>query len=424
MQYRCVKGMSDIYLDEMSRWQFIEEKARSFFSARVYEEIRTPVVEYTELFCRSIGEASDIVSKEMYSFEDRGGRSLTLRPEMTASVIRAVIENNLLKKREPLKLLYMGPMFRAERPQAGRKRQFYQIGVEVIGDASPLADAMLIRDAANFLKALGLKENEFSITINNVGCSECRPAFLDTLRSFCKERLDELCNDCTFRYEKNVLRIFDCKNPACKKIISSAPKVSEHVCETCAAHYAQMQRELDRFSVAYTSDPSIVRGLDYYTSSVFEITSSKLGAQDAIGAGGRYNNLMQELGGPQKGATGFALGVERLLMCLEDELKDYSSPALQKTVYVAYAKNEYCEQAKDVISSLENAGIATYSDCDARSLKGQLKRANKLGFRWVLILNEGEVEAGKVTLKDLSREDNNQELVRIDDVVDVMKRKF
>jgi len=415
MQYKTVKGMSDICFPEIQKWQFVESKAREFFGARLYEEIRTPIVEYTELFKRSIGESSDIVNKEMYSFDDRGGRGLTLRPEMTASVIRAVVNNNLLGLREPLKLLYLGSMFRAERPQAGRKRQFYQIGVEVIGDNDPWCDAEVIRDLAFFLESLGLQKTEISIKLNNVGCNECRPAFLDQLRNFFSSRINSLCENCQFKYEKNVLRIFDCKNEKCKAIAQEAPKVTDNVCRNCDEHFSRVLSYLDQFGIEKEVDKNIVRGLDYYTSTVFEVTSPKLGAQDAIAAGGRYNNLMKELGGDDKGAIGFALGVERLLMCLAKSLELYTPDILQKTVYIAYSDAQYCVQAKQLIARLivrlEALGYATYSDLDGRSLKSQLKRANKFGFRWVLILNKDEVERGRYQLKDLQTEDSDQCLI-------------
>jgi histidyl-tRNA synthetase len=416
MQYKTVKGMSDITFPEMKYWHFIEDNARTFFGRRLYEEIRTPLVEYTELFQRSIGETSDIVNKEMYTFEDRGGRSLTLRPEMTASVIRAVVNENLLGVREPLKVLYLGQMFRAERPQAGRKRQFYQIGVEVIGNDFPFCDVEVIRDLAYFLFSLGFTEDEIAVKINNVGCNECRPAFLGELRTFFQSHLSSLCESCNFKYEKNVLRIFDCKNDACRAISAQAPKVTDNVCNRCQNHFSAVIDGLDLFHVPYSIDKNMVRGLDYYTSTVFEVTSSKLGAQDAIAAGGRYNNLLKELGGPDKGAIGFALGVERLLICLQNVLKTYQSDIVSKTIYIAYAHADYLDEAKKMIAKLERSGFATYIDCDSRSLKSQLKRANKFGFRWVMILNNDEIEKGMITIKDLSAQDGGQLLLSLNDI--------
>ncbi|MBU1863633.1 MAG: histidine--tRNA ligase [Candidatus Omnitrophica bacterium] len=403
--------MSDIFLPEVTNWQFVEDEARLFFKARLYEEIRTPVVEYTELFQRSIGEVTDIVSKEMYTFCDRGERSLTLRPEMTVSIVRAVIENNLLGIREPLKLFYSGPMFRAERPQAGRKRQFYQIGVEVIGNDSPFCDAEVIRDLVFFLERLGLERDACTVKLNNIGCPQCRPAFLKKLREFFTTQKESLCESCQVKFEKNVLRIFDCKNKECKEIAAGAPKVSDNVCEGCREHFTAVEKGLMLFQIPYTIDKNIVRGLDYYTSTVFEVTSKKLGAQDAIAAGGRYNNLLRELGGEDKSAIGFALGVERLLVCLEDSLKKNPSSVLERTVYVAYGDNAYIDQAKQILARLEALGYATYADLDKRSLKSQLKRANKFGLRWVLILNQDEVERGTYQLKDLRSLDVDQCLI-------------
>lgn len=424
MQYKTVKGMSDIVFPEMRGWQFIEHTAQRFFGARLYEEIRTPIVEYTELFQRSIGEASDIVSKEMYSFNDRAGRSLTLRPEMTASVIRAVVNNNLLGLREPLKLFYSGAMFRAERPQAGRKRQFHQIGVELIGNSDPWCDAEVIRDLTFFLFALGLTPAEIKLKLNNVGCDHCRPAFIEKLRDYFAPRLALVCDNCRFKYDKNVLRIFDCKNDACSDLALSAPKVSDHVCDACADHFKKVLAYLDTCCVDYVVDQNIVRGLDYYTSTVFEVTSSKLGAQDAIGAGGRYNTLLSELGGPHKGAIGFALGEERLLICLKDILQSRELNTLARSIYVAYSDAEYLKIVRDIIARLEKTGVATYGDLDGRSLKSQLKRANKFGFRWALIVHQGEYESGECTVKDLhsNAEDDGQSTIQLtqleDDIFD------
>ena len=414
MEYKSVKGMSDIFLPEIRVWQFIENEARVFFQKRLYEEIRTPVVEYQELFTRSIGEASDIVNKEMYSFTDRGGRALTLRPEMTASVIRAVIENNLLTVREPLKLFYIGPMFRAERPQAGRRRQFFQMGVEVIGNDLPFCDAEVIKDIALFLTRVGLKKEEFTVKLNNVGCATCRPDFVKKLRSFFQKNKAAFCKDCLFRFEKNVLRIFDCKNDACKKVLKKAPKINENVCPRCRDHFNKVQEGLQVFDVPFTVDKDIVRGLDYYTSTVFEVTSTKLGAKDAIAAGGRYNNLMKDLGGAAKSAIGFALGMERLIMCLDASAEEPQSAILSETVYVAYSDPKYIDACKQVCARLERIGCASYTDLDGRSLKSQLKRANKFGLRWVLILNKNEVEKGYYTLKDFCYKGEDQCLINIE----------
>jgi len=401
--------MSDIYGDEMRIWAYVEATMRSYFSARLYEEIRTPIVEYTELFTRSIGESSDIVSKEMYTFVDRGERSLTMRPEGTASVIRAIIENSLVAKRDPLKLFYMGPMFRAERPQKGRKRQFYQCGVEMVGDLTAINDAEVIRDAVQFVDEVGIPKDTLSVKINTLGCSECRTAFIETLKKYFKNDFDALCEDCHFRYDKNVLRIFDCKNKDCRGIIDKAPKVTDNVCPQCERDFAVVQEELTRFQVPFVVDKDIVRGLDYYTGVVFELTSSALGAQDALGAGGRYDNLMAECGGPKKSAVGFAFGMERMMMCLGNVI--IPDMSLAKTVYVAYGDNEYASDARDIAAQCETNGIATYGDYEGRSLKSQMKRANKFGFRWMIILNVDEWKEGTVTIKDLAAEDDGQVIV-------------
>ena len=413
MSYKTLKGMDDISFPDIYHWQYVETKAGEFFGRRLYEEIRTPIVEYTDLFQRSIGEASDIVNKEMYTFLDRGGRSLTLRPEMTASVIRAVINNNLLAQREPLKLFYSGPMFRAERPQAGRKRQFFFFFFEVVGNPDPFCDAEVIRDLVTFLEYLGLQKNDLTLRLNNVGCNDCRPGYLESLRGFFQGQISDMCKNCRFKFAKNVLRIFDCKNPACRAVAAQAPKVTDHVCQECRTHFDALVGFLDLFDIEYTVDKNIVRGLDYYTSTVFEVTSRKLGAQDALAAGGRYNNLLKELGGPDKGAIGFAIGIERLLICLADILRDYKTGILEKSVYIAYGDSSYISSAQELIARFEKSGLPSYADYDSRSLKSQLKRANKYGFRWVLILNKDEFERGDVTLKDLHAKDDGQRRIPV-----------
>jgi len=319
-----------------------------------------------------------------------------------------VIENNLLTKREPLKLFYAGPMFRAERPQAGRRRQFFQIGVEVIGNDSPFCDAEVIKDLCFYLQKVGLKRDEYTVKLNNIGCTKCRPSYMKRLKEYFETKTEKLCVDCRFKFKRNVLRIFDCKKEGCRILAKDAPKIGDVVCETCRAHFQAVKTGLQTFGIQYNVDKDIVRGLDYYTSTVFEVTSIQLGAKDAIAAGGRYNNLMEELGGENKAAVGFAVGVERLLMCLEDDLVHYSSDLLNKTVYIAYSDKKYIEQCKGVTARLENIHYATYSDLDGRSLKSQLKRANKFGFRWVLILNKDEVEIGIYTLKDLRSKEKDQ----------------
>jgi len=423
MRYRGVKGMSDILPEEIKNWHFVERCAETFFNQRLYEEIRTPLLESSELFSRSIGEGTDIVNKEMYSFVDRGGRNLTLRPEMTASVIRAVIENNLLAKREPLKLFYKGPMFRAERPQAGRRRQFYQIGVEVIGSDSPLYDAEVIKDLSLFLTSIGLTSSDFSIQLNSIGCPCCRPPYLEKIRNYFQTKKEKLCADCIVKLGKNVLRILDCKKDECVQCSKEAPRMLDSLCGACRDKFSCVKKGLHAFGIPYEINTGIVRGLDYYTGTVFEVTSEKLGAKDALAAGGRYDTLMKELGGADKGAIGFAIGMERLLQLFVQKTELVPS-YVEKTVYIAYAFEQYQEFLQRIIGRLEQAQIPVYADFDSRSLKAQLRRAHKFGFRWVLILNEGEVEQGNVVLKDLCATQGEQVIIAVERLEEELKQKI
>ncbi len=405
MEYKVIKGMSDILPSEIYKWQYVEERAKDFFSSRFYEEIRTPVLEYASLFIRSIGESTDIVSKEIYSFTDRGGRELALRPEATASVVRAVAEANLLAKRDIWKLFYFGPMFRAERPQAGRKRQFYQLGVEVIGPVSAEADAVTVKDLALFLSRLGFAEGDIELQVNSIGKDCCRGGYKEKLRKYFSESFGSLCESCKVKYEKNILRIFDCKNEVCRKISSGAPKITDNLCADCAAYFERFCEFLDKFGIKYSVNKEIVRGLDYYTGVVFEVATGLLGAQDAIAAGGRYDSLMSEISGGKvnAGAVGFAMGMERVILALERAGVDILpiNNRLKKSVYIAYADKSFAENIPEISNFLESEGIPSYWEVEFKSLKSQMKRCNKFGFKWALILNSGDYEEGKVSLKDM-----------------------
>ncbi|MBN1493824.1 MAG: histidine--tRNA ligase [Candidatus Omnitrophica bacterium] len=418
MKYQAIRGMSDIVPPEITQWQALESVTRSFLNKRSYQEVRTPLVEYTELFTRSIGEETDIVFKEMYTFEDRKGRSLTLRPEMTASVVRAVIENNLIAQDDTARFYYIGPMFRAERPQAGRRRQFHQIGVELFGKADFFQDAEVIMLLRDFLLALGLNENEFAININSIGCKTCREPFNAKLTEYLRSKGSELCGDCMRRMQTNMLRVFDCKVEACKTVCAGSPKITDNLCDECNHYFAGLRRQLDDLKIKYAIVPSMVRGLDYYSGPVFEITSSKLGAQDAIAAGGRYDGLVKSCGGPDVGGIGFAIGVERLLQLVGTSL---GSGQTDQLIYIAHSDSESSKaRALALYAELVKNDINVFIDVAKGSLKSQLRQANKLNARCVLIIGDEELDEGTVSIKDM--QSGEQSSVKSADVVNVVKK--
>ncbi len=397
MKFQSVKGMDDLFSPEIEKWQALENKTRTFLEAYGFREIRTPILEATELFQRSIGEASDIVHKEMYTFQDRGDRSLTLRPEMTASVVRSVLEHNLLKDNEPLFLYYFGPMFRAERPQAGRKRQFNQIGVETLNTHSAVNDAELMILVKNFLDWLGLKNYRFKL--NHLGTSEDKKLYAQKLTDYFKSVEFKLCSDCRFRLSRNVFRIFDCKVESCQTFIHEAPKAQLSV--EAKTNFDQIAMMLKNAQVPFVSENKLVRGLDYYTGIVFEVTSEGLGSQDALLAGGRYDALIHDLGGPNKGASGFSIGVERLLSVLESQKIDLSESVSKNTVYVAALVDgeKTCAFYRSIAQALVAAKRRAHYSFLKGSVSSHLSRANKLKAGYVLIVGEDEWKSGEVSLK-------------------------
>jgi histidyl-tRNA synthetase len=389
-----IKGMNDILPGEVETWQTLEEAARRIFRAYGFSEIRVPVVEKTELFCRSIGEATDIVEKEMYTFTDKGGTSLTLRPEGTAPVMRAFIEHKL-HARDPLaKLYYLGPMFRYERPQKGRYRQFHQIGAEVIGLEDPRCDAQVLVMLAHYFEDIGI--TDVRLQINSLGCPECRPGYRQALVAFLESRLDALCADCRRRWQTNPLRVLDCKVPGCKEATAAAPLVLDHLCNDCADHFGQVQARLNDLGTPFEVNPRMVRGLDYYTRTTFEMVTGSLGAQNAVAAGGRYDGLIRDLGGPPLPGIGFAIGVERLVLL---KAGDQVEPRLD--CYIATLGQEAARRAFVVMNRLQRSGLQVETDFEGKSLKAQMRRAGKLGARFVVILGGDELAAGKVQLRDM-----------------------
>lgn len=397
MKFQSVKGMDDLYSPEIEKWQVLEDKTRTFFEAHGFREIRTPLLELTELFQRSIGEASDIVHKEMYTFEDRGGRSLTLRPEMTACVVRSVLEHNLIKENEPLYLYYFGAMFRAERPQAGRKRQFHQIGIETLNTHSAINDAELLIMVHHFLHSLGVQNYRFKL--NHLGSSEDRSRYSERLVKYFREIESKLCADCQFRLSHNVLRIFDCKVESCKPLIEHAPK--PELSGKAKEDFEQILSQLTQAEVPFVRENKLVRGLDYYTGFVFEVSAEGLGSQDALLAGGRYDSLIHDLGGPSKGASGFSIGIERLLSVLESQKIDLAQSVSKETVYVAALVDgmETCSFYRTVSDALVKAKKRAHFSFLKGSLSSHLSRANKMKAGYVLIVGEEEWKTREVSLK-------------------------
>jgi len=398
--------MNDILPGEIETWQFLEETARQVFRGYGFAEIRLPVVEKTELFCRSIGESTDIVEKEMYTFDDKSGHSLTLRPEGTAPVMRAFIEHKLHAGDPVSKLYYIGPMFRYERPQKGRYRQFYQIGAEVIGVDDPKIDVQVLAMLMHYLNAAGIENVE--LQINSLGCPECRPGYRRALIDFLEARLDPLCSDCRRRYQSNPLRVLDCKVPGCKEATAQAPSVLEHLCAGCEDHFATVRRHLETLNLPHTVNPRMVRGLDYYTRTTFEMVTNRLGSQNAVAAGGRYDGLVKSLGGPELPGIGFAMGLERLVLMKGAGGTVAPAPEL----FFAGIGEAASDQAFLLMSALQKSGIRAEMDFLGKSLKAQMRRANKLGAARVLIIGEEELAKGSAQLKDMA--DGSQQEIRLD----------
>jgi histidyl-tRNA synthetase len=386
--------MNDILPGEIETWQFLEETARRIFRAYGFAEIRVPVVEKTELFCRSIGESTDIVEKEMYTFTDKGGTSLTLRPEGTAPVMRAFIEHKLYAQDPIAKIYYLGPMFRYERPQKGRYRQFYQIGAEIIGLDDPRSDAQVLAMLAHYFEAVGI--SDVQLQINTLGCPDCRPGYREALVAFLSSRLEALCEDCRRRWQTNPLRVLDCKVPGCREATAAAPSVLDHLCAGCSDHFDRVQSHLNDLATPFAVNARMVRGLDYYTRTTFEMVTGSLGSQNAVAAGGRYDGLIRDLGGPALPGIGFAMGVERLVL-----LKGAPQTGPRIDCFLAALGTEAERQAFVLLNRLQRDGLQVEADFEGKSLKAQLRRAGKLGARFAAILGEAELAAGQIQLRDM-----------------------
>ena len=400
-----IKGFNDILPDTVSVWQQIESTARRIFELYGFAEIRVPIMEKTELFSRSIGDATDIVEKEMYSFVDKGENRVTLRPEGTAGVMRSYIEHKLYAQDPVAKLYYMGPMFRYERPQKGRYRQFHQIGAEAIGINDPKIDAQVLVMLCHFFSELGLTEP--SLQINSLGCAECRPAYRQALKDYLLTRRELLCEDCLRRYETNPLRTLDCKSSGCKEATLDAPSVLDHLCADCDDHFTQTQRYLRDVGAVFTINPRMVRGLDYYTRTTFELVTGQLGAQSAVAAGGRYDGLIADLGGPKLPGIGFAMGVERVALLLGE-----SVVAKRPDLFIAALGEAAQGKAFGIMSLLQRQGVRVECDLEGKSLKSQMRRADKVRARFSLIVGEDELARGEGMLKDMDA--GTQEPVLLD----------
>ena len=412
------KGTKDTLPSESAKWRYIEDSLRRLSSLYNVREIRTPMFEHTELFVRGIGDGTDVVNKEMYTFEDRGGRSITLKPEGTASVARSFVENSLDAMSLPLKMYYITPCFRYERPQAGRLREFHQFGLEIYGASSPYLDLDCITFAYEALTGLGLKN--IRLHLNSIGCPECRKTYTAALKEYFASHLDEMCSTCRERYDRNPLRLLDCKSPDCKAIAAGAPRISDYLCDGCRAHHAKLQELLKGAGVPYEIDEGIVRGLDYYTRTVFEFVTEDLGAQGTVCGGGRYDNLVQSIGGKPTGCVGFAMGLERILMLMEKQ--GITFPDERVGVFVMSQSADQADACMRITAELRRAGVSADTEMTGRSLKAQFKYADKIGARFGIVIGGNEISSGTVKIKNLS--DGTEEECALGDIAARMKEKI
>lgn len=393
------KGMLDILPQECGKWTALEKVIRDICGRYGFSEIRTPVPEHTEVFSRGVGDTTDVVSKEMYTFEDKGGRSITLRPEGTAGVVRSFLENGLYNAPLPVKLFYLISCYRYEKPQKGRLREFHQFGVEMFGATDPISDATVISLPHRIFEELGVKG--VSLHLNSIGCRECRAKYRETLKAYFENKKEKLCPTCLTRLEKNPMRILDCKDAGCKELSKDAPLILDHICDDCRDHFEKVQAYLTAMNIPFEIDPRIVRGLDYYNRTVFEFVSCDLGAQSTVCGGGRYDGMTTQLGGEDYPGIGFAMGIERFLLMLESQgivLGEDECPDL----YIAPMGEAAKVKAAALLAELTGQGASVATDLMGKSLKAQMKYANKIGAKYVLVLGDGELESGKAVLKDMT----------------------
>jgi histidyl-tRNA synthetase len=414
--YQAARGTTDILPEEQPYWRYVEKAITEITGLYGYKRIDTPIFEDTGLFRRA-GEFTDIVQKEMYTFEDRGGNSLTLKPEGTPAVCRAYVQHGMQNLPQPVKLYYISPIFRYDRPQAGRYRQHYQFGCECIGEDDPAIDAEVIDMAWRFYKTLGLKD--INIQLNSIGCKKCRPAYLSLLKSYYNKYIDNLCTDCKNRLENNPLRLLDCKQASCQHIAENAPHNTDALCPECTAHLTQLKKYLEALSIPFSINHRLVRGLDYYTRTVFEVQPEEEGGQTTIGGGGRYDGLIEEVGGKPTPGMGFATGIERIILNLKKlDIKIHEPSMLQ--AFIAYMGDAARDAAIKLAAELRQAGISVIMSTGSKSLKAQLRQANTLGARYAVIIGEEEVKAGTVTLRNMA--DAQQESVGRGELAGKLKR--
>lgn len=394
-----IKGTEDVLPKDSYRWQFVEDVMRKESAAYGFKEIRTPVFEHTELFARGVGQTTDVVQKEMYTFDTKGGESVTLRPEGTAGAARAVLEHGLVNDSLPIKASYFVSCYRYEKPQAGRLREFHQFGLECYGTQSPAADAELICAAQSIFDRLGIKQ--LRLEINSIGCPTCRAEYHKALKEYFYGYKEELCETCNSRLEKNPMRILDCKSPVCSKIAQGAPKITDYLCDECKEHFASVQKYLDAAGVEYTVNPTIVRGLDYYTKTVFEFVTDFIGAQGTVCGGGRYDGLIEELGGKHLPSLGFAMGIERLLMLMDKQGIEIPKPSTCD-LYVAVMGESASLKSFEIIKAVRSCGLIAETDVVGRGLRAQMKYADKIGAKFSMVLGDNEIEQGKAVIKNMS----------------------
>ncbi|WP_455078327.1 histidine--tRNA ligase [Peptostreptococcus stomatis] len=417
MLTKAPRGTKDIIPAEAYKWNYLEEKFRDLCRLYGYEEIRTPVFEHTELFKRGVGDTTDIVQKEMYTFKDRGDRDLTLKPEGTAGVIRAFIENKMYAETQPTKLFYITPCFRYERPQSGRQRQFHQFGVEAIGSDTPSLDAEVISLAMQFLGEAGLKD--LTVSINSVGCPVCREDYNRLLKDYLATKADVLCDLCNDRRDKNPMRVIDCKNETCQANIVDIPLMADHLCDNCKDHFDQLKSYLDEMDIKYVVDKKIVRGLDYYKRTAFEIISNDLGAQSTVCGGGRYDGLVEQIGGPSGySGIGFGLGAERLLLTLEANGVEIGNPN-HTDIFVVTIGDKAKLKSFSILKDLRENHISADKDHLDRSLKAQFKYSNKINAKYTIVIGDDELDKDKATLKNM--ETGDQKLIKISELVNELR---
>ncbi len=405
------KGTKDVLPSQSYKWQYIEDEIRKVCKLFNILEIRTPTFEHTELFLRSIGDETDVVSKEMYTFLDKGERSITLKPEGTASTARSYIENNLEAMSLPLKMYYLTPVFRYEAPQAGRLREHHQFGVEMYGSPSPYADAEVINAAYTLLSNLGVRD--LYLNINSIGCPECRKKFNTALKEYLASNIDDMCDNCKRRFTANPLRILDCKNEHCKQIVSGAPKILDYICDDCKAHFQKLQEILTGEGIPFKVNSSIVRGLDYYTKTVFEFVTTSLGAQGTVCGGGRYDDLVSSIGGKPTPCVGFGMGIERLIMLLDANGKEF--PSSHPEYFIACQSEQCRDMVRKIVSELRKKGHSAETDFMSRSVKAQFKYADKINAKYAVVIGESEVQSGKAEIKRMS--DGEKQEKSLDDLI-------